>query len=332
MKTIRWGILGCGKIARKFASDLKFVKNAELTAVGARELSTAENFAKEFPAKYKHGSYDALVKNEEVDVIYIATPHGLHHEHALLCLRNKKAVLCEKAFALNYGQAKEMIDEARHQKVFLMEAFWTKFLPHYNLAKQLIAENKIGKIQSITSTFGFIPTPPIAPRIYDPALGGGSLLDIGLYTIFLALDLLGKPDEINAVMTPSTHGTDSQCSMIFTYNNGALAQLFSTFTSNLDTFADIAGDKGRIRLTNRFYAPSATVEFYSSTPDSRQVFPAEAAKGFGYEYEAQHVTNCLLQGLTESPVLKFADTLLMMETLDRVRKKAGIKYSADEKK
>jgi predicted dehydrogenase len=330
MKAIRWGILGCGKIARKFAADLKFVKNAELMAVGARELSTAEDFAKEFPAKYKHGSYEALVKNEEVDVIYIATPHGLHHEHALLCLRNGKAVLCEKAFALNYAQAREMIDEALLRKVFLMEAFWTKFLPNYQLAKKLIAENKIGKIQSITSTFGFIPTPPIAPRLYDPALGGGSLLDIGVYPIFLVLDLLGKPYEIHAVMTPSPQGTDSQCSMIFTYQNGVLAQLFSTFTSNLDTFADIAGDKGRIRLTHRFYSPAAVIEFYPSTPETKQIIPTEPAKGFGYEYEAQHVTDCLLEGLTESPVLKFSDTLLMMETLDRVRAKAGIFYQADE--
>jgi predicted dehydrogenase len=330
MKSIRWGILGCGKIARKFAADLKHVKNAELIAVAARELSTAENFAKEFPAKHKHGSYEALVKNEEVDVIYIATPHGLHHEHTLLCLRNSKAVLCEKAFALNYSQAKEMIDEALDRKVFLMEAFWTKFLPNYTLVKQLIAENKIGKIQSITSTFGFIPTPPIAPRLYDPSLGGGSLLDIGVYPIFLALDLLGKPDEIHAMMTPSSQGTDSQCSMIFTYQNGALAQLFSTFTSNLDTFADIAGDKGRIRLAHRFYTPSATIEFYPSTPDTREVIPSEKANGLGYEYEAQHVTDCLLKGLTESPILKFSDTLLMMETLERVRAKAGIVYPVDK--
>lgn len=330
MKKICWGILGCGKIARKFASDLKHVQNAELIAVGARELSTAETFAKEFPAKYRHGSYDELVKNNEVDAIYVATPHGLHHEHTLLCLRNKKAVLCEKAFAINYAQAKEMIDEATRQNVFLMEAFWTKFLPNYQLAKKLIAENKIGKIQSITSTFGFLPVPPVAPRLYDPALGGGSLLDIGVYPIFLALDLLGRPDEIESTMIASSQGTDSQCSMTFKYKSGVLANLFSTFTSNLDTFADIAGDKGRIRLTHRFYSPAAIIEFYPGTPDTKQIVPCEPAKGFGYEYEAQHVTDCLLKGLTESPVLKFSDTLLMMETLDRVRKKAGIVYSADK--
>ncbi|HMR55777.1 MAG TPA: Gfo/Idh/MocA family oxidoreductase [Cyclobacteriaceae bacterium] len=144
MKKIRWGILGCGRIARKFASDLRLVADAELVAVGARELSTAESFAKEFPAKHVHGSYDALVSNPEVDVIYVATPHGLHHQHVLLCLQHKKAVLCEKAFALNFRQAHEMIELAKRQKVFLMEAFWTRLLPHYVKAKQLIEAGKVG--------------------------------------------------------------------------------------------------------------------------------------------------------------------------------------------
>jgi predicted dehydrogenase len=199
-RTIRWGILGCGKIAKKFASDLQWVKNAQLIAVGAREQATADAFAKDFPAKYKHNSYQSLVENPEVDVIYIATPHATHQEHTMLCLRNKKAVLCEKAFAINYRQAKEMVDFARHQKVFLMEAFWTPFLPHYQKTKELIAQGKIGTIKYINAEFGFKPTTPIAPRIYDPALGGGSLLDIGIYPVFLALDLLGKPDHINIIM------------------------------------------------------------------------------------------------------------------------------------
>lgn len=130
MKTIRWGILGCGKIARKFASDLKWVANAQLIAVAAREQSTADAFAHDFPVRYKHGSYQALVENAEVDIVYIATPHAFHYEHTLLCLKHKKAVLCEKAFAINYKQAKEMIETAKRENVFLMEAFWTKFLPH----------------------------------------------------------------------------------------------------------------------------------------------------------------------------------------------------------
>ncbi|MBS1487795.1 MAG: Gfo/Idh/MocA family oxidoreductase [Bacteroidetes bacterium] len=330
MKTIRWGILGCGKIARKFASDLKWVANAQLIAVAAREQSTADAFAHDFPVRYKHGSYQALVENAEVDIVYIATPHAFHYEHTLLCLKHKKAVLCEKAFAINYKQAKEMIETAKRENVFLMEAFWTKFLPHYQKMKEMIAEGKIGTIQNIATNFGFIPTRPIAPRIYDPQLGGGSLLDIGVYPIFLVLDLLGRPDEIEAHATFSDQGTDSQCAVQFSYHSGALAQLFSTFHSNLATAADIGGDCGRILLTHRFHGPTTNLEYYPGIVDTRETISFEAAKGNGYEYEAQHATDCLLQGMTESPIRPFSDTLLLMETLDRIRVKAGIYYPADD--
>jgi predicted dehydrogenase len=328
-QTIRWGILGCGKIARKFASDLQWVKNAQLIAVGAREQATADAFAKDFPAKHKHASYQSLVENPEVDVIYVATPHGLHHEHVMLCLSHKKAVLCEKAFALNYRESKEMIDFARSQKTFLMEAFWTRFLPHYQKTKELIAQGKIGTIKYINAEFGFKPTPPIAPRIYDPALGGGSLLDIGIYPVFLALDILGKPDHIQASMIPASTGVDEQCSIQFQYNNGVIAHLFSTFSSNLATGADIAGDHGRIRLTHRFHGPTTQLEYYPNTVDSLEVLSFEKARGNGYEYEVQHVTDCLQKGLVESPIRKLDNTLVLMETLDAIRKKAGIKYPAD---
>jgi predicted dehydrogenase len=330
MKTIRWGILGCGKIARKFAADISFVRNAELIAIGAREQSTADVFAKDFPVKYKHNSYQSLVENPEVDVIYIATPHAFHHQHTLLCLGNHKAVLCEKAFAINHRQAKEMIAFAQQQKVFLMEAFWTKFLPHYQLLKSMIAEGKIGKTQSVIANFGFLPAPPVAPRLYDPQLGGGSLLDIGVYPVFHALDILGRPDEVEAKITPSDQGTDSQCAIQFYYRDRAFAQLFSTFTSNLSTGSDIAGDRGRIRLTHRFHGPTTNLEYYPDVVDSCQRIPFEKALGNGYEYETQHVTDCLLKGLTESPLMKHADTLLLMETLDRIRAKAGLHYPADD--
>lgn len=329
MKKIRWGILGCGKIARKFAADLKLVEDTELLAVGAREQSTAAAFAKDFPAKYVHGSYEALVSNPEVDVIYVATPHGLHHEHVMLCLKHKKAVLCEKAFAINYREAKEMIAFAKTQNTFIMEAFWTRFLPHYLKMKELIAQGKIGTIRYLNAEFGFIPTPPFPARLYEPALGGGALLDIGVYPIFLALDLLGKPDQIDAVMSPASTGVDDQCAITFTYNNGAIAQLFCSFASNLATGADIAGDKGRIRLTHRFHGPTTVFEYYPGIIDTREVIPFEMASGNGYEYEARHVNECLRKNLTESPVLTHQKTLLMMETLDSIRKKAGIHYPAD---
>ena len=327
---IRWAILGCGKIARKFAADLKLVKDAELIAVAAREQATADAFAKDFPAKYKHNSYEALVQNPEVDVIYVATPHGLHHQHVMLCLKHKKAVLCEKAFALNYKQAKEMVDFAKAQNTFLMEAFWTRFLPHYLVLKKLLHEGKVGNIKYVHAEFGFIPVPPVAPRIYDPALGGGSLLDIGIYPVFFALDVLGKPDEIEATMTKASTGVDEQCSIQFKYNAGTIAQLFSTFTSNLQTGADIGGDKGRIRMTHRFHGPTTSIEFYPGNTDTREVIPFDKAQGNGYEYEAMHVTECLQKGLAESPILTLEKTLLLMETLDIIRQKAGIHYPVDK--
>jgi predicted dehydrogenase len=328
-KKIRWGILGCGKIAKKFAADLKLVKDAELVAVGAREQASADEFGKLFGVRDCHSSYLALAQNPQVDVIYIATPHSFHHAHALLCIENKKAVLVEKAFTLNATQAKRVIASAKANGVFLMEAFWTRFLPHYLKIKEMIGEGKVGRVQSVIAEFGFKPTPPVAQRIYDPALGGGSLLDIGVYPVFLALDILGKPDDINAWMTPATTGVDSQCSIQFKYKNGALAQLFSSFNSNLATGADIAGDGGRIRMTHRFHGPTTDLEYYPDIVDSRQAIHFEKAKGNGYEYEAQHVTDCIKKGLTESPLRSYADTILLMETLDEIRRIAGIKYSID---
>jgi predicted dehydrogenase len=326
---IRWGILGCGRIARKFADDLKLVEGAQLVAAGSRNLEIAQNFAEEFPVKYIHGSYEALAGNPEVDVIYIATPHAFHHEHALLCLENNKAVLCEKAFALNALQAKEMIDMARKRRVFLMEAMWTKFVPHFNKVLEMINEGRLGQVQSVLANFGFHPVDPVPQRLYDPALGGGTMLDIGIYNVFLALSVLGAPDEIDAWMTPAPSGVDAQCAVVFRYRNGALAQLFSSFTSNMATDADISGNKGRIRLTTRFYEPSTTVEYYPGRVDSREIIPVHRAPGWGYHYEARHVGECLKNGLTESPVMTHADTMLLMEVLDEIRRKAGIKYNVD---
>ncbi len=328
-QVIRWGILGCGRIARKFASDLQYVHGAELVAVGSRSQQAADDFAAEFPVRFRHNSYEALAANAEVDVIYIASPHGLHHEHALICLNHKKAVLCEKAFAINLRQAQEMIAVAKQQQVFLMEALWTKFMPHYQAVQEILREKQLGNIQSVLVNFGFIPASPVPQRLFDPALGGGALLDIGIYNVFIALSVLGRPDIIEASMTPASTGVDEQCAILFRYQNGAMAQLFASFSSNLATEADISGDKGRIRLTTRFYEPTAMIEFYPGKVDSRQIIPYYKEPGFGYQFEARHVGDCLRQGLTESPVMSHSDTLLLMETLDRIRAAAGIRYAAD---
>jgi predicted dehydrogenase len=239
-------------------------------------------------------------------------------------------VLCEKAFAINSKQAREMIELARQKKVFLMEAMWSKFVPHLSKVQQMINEGMIGEIQNLQVNFGFIPAEPIPQRIYDPALGGGTMLDIGIYNVFLALLVLGKPDEIEASMTAAHTGVDAQCAVLFKYKNGAIAQLLSSFTSSLATDADISGNAGRIRLTTRFYEPSATIEYYPGRVESMQVIPVEKGPGWGYHYEASHVCECLRKGLSESPVMTHADTILMMEVLDEIRLKAGIRYPVDD--
>ena len=232
-KKIRWGILGCGNIAKKFASDLQYVEGTELIAAGSRNQGTADDFSAAFSIPHSHGSYESLVKDDEVDVIYIASPHGLHHEHVLLCMQNEKAVLCEKAFAINSQQAEEMITAAKQQQVFLMEALWTKFTPQYNVVQQMIRQGDLGDLQSVLVNFGFVPVPPFSTRLFEPALGGGSLLDIGIYNVFIALSVLGRPDIVEACMTPTSTGVDEQCAATFRYKKGAIAQLFSTYSSNL---------------------------------------------------------------------------------------------------
>ena len=329
MKSFKWGILGAGRIARKFASDLKYVEGARLYAVGARTRSSAHAFATEFPGMIDYAGYETLVKDPEVDAIYVATPHGLHREHVLLCLEHNKAVLCEKAFAINLREATEMVSLARERKVFLMEAFWTKFNPHYLKLKSLLEEGKIGRVRSILVNFGFRPYPPIPERLFDPALGGGTLLDIGIYNVFMALSILGRPELIEASAELTDENVDMQCSITFKYKGGEMAHLFSSFHSELANEADICGNLGRIRLGTRFFAPDTTIEYYSDKPDSREIIPFDKEPGYGYQYEARHVQDCLSRGLTESPVMTLEDTLLQMETLDRIREAAGIVYPHD---
>lgn len=326
---IRWGVLGSGHIARKFATDLLLVKDARLVAVGSRTLANAQAFAADFRVDHIHDSYEALAANPEVDVVYIATPHSRHYADTLLCLQHGKAVLCEKPFALNVQQSKAMIDMARDKKLFLMEALWSKFLPQYDRLQSLLLSGKVGTVKSVLANFGFRPLQPVSPRLYDPALGGGALMDIGLYTVFLAMSVLGRPDTIEASMTPALTGVDEQCAVLFKYKDGSMAQLFSTFATDLSTEADICGTLGRIRLTNRFFDPTARIEWYPGKLDTCEVIAVEKEEGFGYQYEARHVTECLQQGLTESPIMRFEDTLVLMETLDAIRKVAGIAYAVD---
>jgi predicted dehydrogenase len=326
-ETIRWGILGCGKIAHKFASDLRLVKEAKLVAVASKDERRGQEFALQYGASHVYTSYEELAASN-LDVIYVATPHGFHYEHVMLCLSHHKAVLCEKAFALNLPQAREMVVTAQKNKVFLMEAFWTKFLPQYKKVVELLNDEKIGEIRWLQADFGFKSPQPTPQRLYDPLLGGGSLLDIGIYPVFLAQSLLGKPVKIDASITPYDTGVDEQCCMTLTHNGGVLSSLSSTFAIDTPVQAVIAGTNGRIELHNRFHNASCRV-YLSNSRDELIEQEVYREDGYGYQFESQHVTDCLVNGLLESPVMTHADTLDLMETLDAIRKVCGIRYPAD---
>ena len=324
MKKIKWGILGCGKIARKFAVDLKLVEGAECFAVASTDGSRAKHFAAEFGFQHSFDSYQKLC-DFPVNVIYIATPHGLHHDHVMMCLQHQKSVLCEKAFALNSHQLKEMVAESRSRGIFLMEAFWTRFLPQYVRLTEIIDSGQIGNICTISADFGFKMADPPAPRLYDPLLGGGALLDIGIYPVFLAVNLLGRPSEINALMVPFTTGVDQQIVANMRFENGALANLQATFLSDTPVEAVINGTIGRIRITNRFHNASSRI-FLSVNGSAEEEINVHRESGYGYQFEARHVQACLEKGLTESPVWSLNHSMLLMETLDRIRVSSGIRY------
>lgn len=324
MKKIRWGILGTGTIAHKFAADLKFVEHAELVAVGSRSLENAKSFAKEFDLPLSFGSYEELAKCIDVDIVYIATPNNLHYPNTLLCLNNAKAVLCEKPFALNEKQASEMIELARQKNLFLMDALWTKFLPHYQKMIEIVKSRSLGDIKVVLANFGFRANAEPNSRLLNPELGGSSLMDIGIYNMFTTLDILGKPDEINVSVNSTEQGIDEQCAVIFKYNNGAMASLFSSISANLGTEVEICGTLGRLKLTSPFYDSTSCLEYY--TDGKKTLIETENEEGIGYQYEARHAINCLLNGIVESPMIPYSDTILLMQTLDRIRSLSGIVF------
>lgn len=327
MDKIRWGILGCGKIANKFASDLRLVDDAELLAVASRDQEKANKFSQEHGSKLFFNTYEELVACPEVDVIYVATPHGFHHEHVLLCLNHKKAVLCEKAFGLNAREVDEMVATAKNNHVFLMEAFWTKFLPQFGELQKVIQSGEIGALKMIQADFGFRAAVPPPQRLYDPRLGGGALLDIGIYPVFLAVTLLGRPVEVNAVMSPYPSQVDEQIVMNLKFGNDELAVLSASFAADTPVEATIIGTKGYIRMQNRFHNATSRLEVVIGD-ESREI-SVERESGHGYQYEARHVGECLRQKLSESPVMTFSDSMLLIETLDRLRRQCGIKYESD---
>ncbi|QJW87968.1 Gfo/Idh/MocA family oxidoreductase [Spirosoma taeanense] len=319
----RWGILGPGRIAHKFAQDLLTVPGAQLYAVASSDQQRADEFAQQYGATHAFGSYDGLLTLPDLDVVYVATPHVKHHENALMMLNGGVAVLGEKPFAMNSGQVREMVDTARAKQVFLMEALWSRFMPGIEQALKLIQSGAIGKVVSVKADFGF--KAPFLPekRLFNKALGGGSLLDIGIYPLFLSYLILGKPTAIKAFATLGTTGVDEQCGMLLSYANGELALLDSTLLAQTETAALIYGEEGHIQIHSRFHETKGLTLTVNDQAPTTFEFDRST---FGYDYEARHVMDCLADGLTESPLWSLDDSLNLMSLLDAIRAEAGIVY------
>jgi predicted dehydrogenase len=323
-KTYNWAILGCGKIARKFALDLKTLPQARLYAAASRSLENAQNFASELGFEKAYGSYEEMVANPEVDIVYIATPHSHHCEHTILCLNYKKAVLCEKAFAMNLREVNLMIETARSNDTFLMEAFWTRFQPSFQKVLEIINSGELGELKMIHSDFAFNADYNPEKRLYNVELGGGSLLDIGIYPIFMTLMTLGKPSVLRTLPTFCQTGAEESIIMSFNYPGGKLASLVSSFACFSATQTEFCFENGFIRLNRRFYTPTTLT--YWKNWEEEKVITFEKGAGFGYELEAAHVMDCIDQGKKESDLMPLSVSADLIEIIDRVRKDAGIAF------
>ena len=321
IRNIRWGIIGLGKIANKFATDLATVENAELFAVASRSKQNADEFATKYSAKKAYNSYLDLAKDTQVDAIYIATPHSFHKEHTILCLQNKKAVLCEKPFAMNLQEVTEMITVAEENNILLMEALWTYFLPHFQYVLNIVKSEKFGKLKELEADFGFYNKYNTNSRVFKKEVGGGSLLDIGIYPIFSALATLGEPDTIDADATFFENGADSECNITFNYKD-AKAILKSSLLEQTPTHAIFSFDNAVVKINSRFHEPS-TITILKNCKEETIDFNT---KSIGYNFEIEHFNSLLRNNKKESDFMTFQFSKNLIKTIDSVRDVIGLEY------
>lgn len=326
MEPIRWGILGCGRIANKFAEALQKTNDSILLAAAARDANRAKAFSQKWNFRKFYGSYKELVSDPDVDVIYIATPHSYHFAHAKFCLEAGKHVLCEKPFTINIQQLKVLIHLSKKQKLFLMEALWSKFLPGIIKIKEIIDSGTIGDIISMDVDFGIhFPYDP-EHRIYNPLLAGGALLDIGIYPLFLSLYYFGKPEVIKAHSVLNDNHIDLTTSIITQSKNGTVCNLTSSTQANTPVKARIFGTKGNIEFNNWWFTPVDITLRIDGKDEEVLKFPPIVN---GYEYEAIETVKCLREGKTESEIMPFVFSLMLMEQMDDIRNMTGITYPAE---
>ncbi len=316
---VRWGILGAGGIAHKLADAVDRYTASQVVAVGSRSLERSQAFADETGVPTAYGSYEELLADPEVDVVYVATPHSHHHEHALMAIEAGKHVLCEKAFTQNAAQAREVVAAARAKGVFLMEAMWTRHLPHVHAIRELIARGELGEVLSVQADHGQALTH--VERMWNPALAGGALLDLGVYPIAFAHDLLGVPDRITAVGRLRETGVDGQVSMVFEYPS-AQAILTTSMEVRTPNVALIAGTEGRIEVQDTFYTPTS---FTLTKEDGTHLF-FDGDVPNGFQYEAAEVARRIHAGDTESALLTLDQSIEIMEIMDEVRAQIGLIY------
>ena len=325
-RTINWGFIGPGKIASKVASSFSQVPNAELYAVASRDLEKAKTFASAYSIPYCYDSYEKLVADPNIDIIYIATPHPFHHEQTLLCLKNKKAVLCEKPLTLNHKLALEMVTVARENKTFLMEAMWTRFFPATIKALEIIQSGLIGDVKYLRADFGFKAAFDPHSRVYDLKLGGGAMLDVGVYPLFLALLVLGKPDQIKSFAHLAPTGADEIINATFQYKNGSLANILSAVVADTPKAAEIMGTLGTLTMHTPWHKASALTVKMNDGIEQHFDLPYE---GHGSSFQIQEVMNCLENNQTESKLMPLDLSLMMAEVSDEIRRQCGVVYRED---
>ncbi|GAA3760719.1 Gfo/Idh/MocA family protein [Salinactinospora qingdaonensis] len=319
---IRWGIMGTGGIAARFVEGLRLVPGAEVVAVGSRAQATAEQFGEQWGIARRHGDYTSLATDDEVDVVYVATPHPGHHEASLLCLKAGRHVLCEKPLAMNATQAEEMIEAARSGERFLMEGMWTRCQPAMVEIARMVHSGEIGEVTTVTATFGErFPYDPHS-RWFAPELGGGALLDLGVYPVALASMLLGEPTVLSAQAVRAPTGVDAQTGIVLTGANGGLATLTCSMVGRLPLRATIAGTEATIEVTDWIHPTEFVVHRRDEEPQTLR-FPRE---GNGFEYEGAHVGAMIAQGALESPLMSWQESLSIARTLDTVREQIGLRY------
>lgn len=325
---IRWGIVGTGGIAHMFAKALAVLPDAELIAVSSRKKETAQKFAAEFDIPNHHVGADSLAKDKNIDVAYISTIHPAHKSDTISCLNGGKAVLCEKPFAMNSLEVSQMIDCAKKNNLFLMEAMWTYFFPAMAEVRRIISSGDIGEVRLVNANFCFNKEPDPDGRLINPLLGGGALLDIGVYVIAFAQMIYGiEPDKISSIAHIGSAGTDEQCSMIFSYPGGVQASLCCSFCVDAPCQAAVYGSKGYIKIPHMFFHPDKFSVKIGDQPEKEYSFQR---LGNGYTYQALEVMQCLRDGKSQSQIMPWSASTAIMRTMDKIRNQWNLVYPCEK--